>query len=155
MSTGAIYSNFDGKEALFHELVADEMRRGNEERLASIDRALDIPDAARSVGNEWVSRIDQNRDSMLLLFELCLSAARGTASQDKVAEELDAIRRNIATELAHLKGATGQELHAPLDELAATIQALCYGYALQRLIEPRSADPDVLVKTLEHLILRT
>lgn len=154
VSTGAIYSNFDGKEALFHALVADEMRRGNEQRIADLDQALNVQDAAASAGHRWVSSIDQSRDSVLLLLELCLDAARGSASQAKVAEELGTVRKNIAAELARLQERIGEQLHAPPDELAAAIQALCYGYALQRLVDPESADPDVLISTLTHLVER-
>lgn len=152
VSTGAIYSNFDGKEALFHALIAEEVRRQNEQRILNVGQTATLQDAVATAGNQWAAYVDEHRDSVLLLFELCLNAARGTASRSKVAEELDTVRKNIAALFTRADEDKGQPVSAQLGELAAAIQALSYGYALQRLVEPESTGPEALITALTRLV---
>ncbi|WP_207549334.1 TetR family transcriptional regulator C-terminal domain-containing protein, partial [Mycobacteroides chelonae] len=117
-------------------------------------QASSIRAAAVMNGNYWVSLVDQDRDSVLLFFEFCLNAARGTIARTEVAQELDMTRKSIATLLLRAGARLNQPLHAPPDELASVILALCSGYDLQQLVEPQSISPDVFISTLARFVER-
>ncbi|MFX0578962.1 TetR/AcrR family transcriptional regulator [Nocardia nepalensis] len=140
LSTGAIYSNFDGKVDLFHTLMAGEMRRQSERRVRRVTASPE--DAVTAAGAQWADFVEDHRDSVLLLLEYCLSAARDNPSARlHAAEEFTRVRADLA-DLAP---------DAP-PHLAAALQALAYGYGLQRLVDPDSTNKTSLVDAFTWLL---
>lgn len=129
-STGAVYSNFTGKEDLFLSLLGWFARSLRDEQ-----RAAPEPGGRQAVehaAERWADLLDRHPETMLLLVEFWLYAARNPDVRPRFAERLDHVRGALA-ELVSLATGVPRE-HA--GDAAFAAQALGYGYALLRSIDP-------------------
>jgi AcrR family transcriptional regulator len=138
-STGAVYSNFEGKEELFLA-IAD---RQVEDRVGEIQA---VADAAEGKGDAGVEASDQFRaflerdpDWPLLFYEFWSLSVRNPELQDELAKRRDAIRDALADTLERVAKELGFELRFPAPALATAIAASLNGLAFER-----AADPDAL-----------
>jgi AcrR family transcriptional regulator len=144
-STGALYSNFAGKEELFLSLYEERIQRRRGELREAAARSG--PAAAAAAVDESLRR---DRDFFLLYFEFALHAARNPdfarrfqAVRDEGLAELTA---GLADALEHL----GIQSRLAPEELARAVRALSYGMALDHLVGDTDA-PENLVGRLLHL----
>jgi AcrR family transcriptional regulator len=152
-STGALYSNFTGKEELFLSLYEERVRRRRRELRAAVKAAggggAGLASAAASVGEAF----DRDADWFLLYFEFALHAAR----DPDFARRFGAVREEGLTELAAglAEGLEYAGLSASIDptELAHALRALSYGLALDGLVDSASA-PDALFARMLGLIFQ-
>src|SRR6266542_2933249 len=129
-SHGAIYSNFDGKEALFLMLV--------EERIdARLARVYQAADAALSQGSEpleaarrFVAMLQQERDAVLLLVDFWNQAVRDQAAAVRFAERHD----------------------RPRDQVATALIALANGFAIESLADPTAAPDELFAHAIAALL---
>ncbi len=131
-SKGAIYSNFERKEAVFLELLRLYMKRdmADLERLVSLD-----PEKLAAAVTGWLETMDAERDCPLLMTELQLHARRSPA----FAKRYYALQEEQTCALARIleryfKAASRPLPMDPLD-LAGSMVALAHGLSLRR---PRS-----------------
>lgn len=149
LSTGALYSNFAGKEELFLSLYEERVERRRRELRAAVDEAgggaAGLASAAASVGEAF----EQDADWFLLYFEFALYAARDR----DFAQRFGAVREEGLTELA--AGIADGLEHAGLGdvadrlELARGLRALSYGLALDGLVEDDAAPGEVFARMLK------
>jgi len=132
-SKGAIYSNFDSKEAVFLELLRLYMERDMAElkRIVSLD-----PDKLSAAVTGWLEVMHADRDCPLLMTELQLQARRSPAFAKRYYALQEQQTRTLAGILERYFNAASTPL--PMDplDLAGSMTALAHGLSLQR---PRSS----------------
>lgn len=152
-STGAIYSNFSGKEDLFLALYEQRIQRRRDELRRVVSDAGGAKAGLGPMAASAVAAMDRERDWFLLYFEFALHAARDPAFGRRFA----AVRDEGLTELS--TGISDGLKHADLgaaadpDELARAIRALSYGLALDRLLDDGGVTNELLGHVL-HLLFR-
>ena len=152
-STGALYSNFKGKEDLFLALYEERIQRRGRELRAVMERAEGPRAGLSAAAANVVGLMALERDWYLLYFEFLLHAARDPAFASRFAgardEGLTALADGISEGLS--QAAINSSL-AP-GELAQAISALSHGLALDRLVD-EAAVPDALLGRVLELIFR-
>ena len=148
-STGAIYSNFEGKEDLFLTLYEERIQRRRRELREVIAQAGGAAEGLAPAAANAAQTVTAERDWFLLYFEFVLHAARNRS----FAKRFEVVREEGLDELA---GGIGEGLaHAGLDsslepqQLARALRALSYGLALDGLVEEV---PDALLGKVLQLI---
>lgn len=94
-SKGAVYSNFESKEAVFLELMGVYMQRGLDDLKALIDNPSEDPAADLA---HWLSSMQVDNQCLMLTIELQLQARRNTA----FGERYFALQRQQTQALAKL-----------------------------------------------------
>jgi len=128
-SKGAIYSNFESKEAVFLELLRLYMERDMAElkRIVSLD-----PDKLSAAVTGWLEVMHADRDCPLLMTELQLQARRSPAFAKRYYALQEQQTRILARILErYFKAASIPLPMDPLD-LAGSMTALAHGLSLQR-----------------------
>ena len=128
-SKGAIYSNFESKEAVFLELLGVYMQRG----MADLERIVGaVPADAASALSQWLETMRVDNDCLLLSTELQLHARRN----DTFAGAYYALQarqtRAIADCLKRLFDALAVPMPMDPIDLADSILAITHGVTLQR-----------------------
>jgi AcrR family transcriptional regulator len=128
-SKGAIYSNFESKEAVFLELLRLYMERdmAELERIVSLD-----PDKLSAAVTGWLETMHADRDCPLLVTELQLHARRSPAFAKRYYALQEQQTRTLAGILERYFRAASKPL--PMDplDLAGSLTALAHGLSLQR-----------------------
>ncbi|MDQ3933678.1 MAG: TetR/AcrR family transcriptional regulator [Actinomycetota bacterium] len=152
-STGAVYSNFASKEAMFLALYEERIERRRRELREAVERAGGrAAGLAAAAGNASAS-LGRERDWFLLYFEFALHAARNPA----FARRFKAVREEGLAELA--EGLTEGLEHAGIDppiaarDLARAIRAVSYGLALEGLVDD-GEEPEALLGQVLELVFR-
>jgi AcrR family transcriptional regulator len=131
-SKGAIYSNFESKEALFLELLRLYMERD----MAELERIVRLdPDKLSAAVTGWLKAMHAERDCPLLVTELQLHARRSPAFAKRYYALQEQQTRTLAGILERYFKAASVPLPMDALELAASMTALANGLSLQR---PRS-----------------
>ena len=127
-SKGAIYSNFESKEAVFLELLRVYMERD----MAELGRIVSLaPQQLSAALNAWLETMHCDSDCPLLVTELQLHARRNPA----FAERYYALQEQQTRALARIleRFFEAQSVPLPMDprELAGCMTALAHGLSLQ------------------------
>ena len=135
LSTGALYSNFSGKEDLFLSLYEERVERRRRELTDAATAGESGPEAL-SFATATVDRsLDADLDFFLLYFEFALHAARNPGFRRRFeeirSEGLAKLAFGLTRGLEHV-GAEDSAVSA--EELAQAMRALGYGLALDRII---------------------
>lgn len=128
-SKGAIYSNFESKEAIFLELTRLYMARS----MADLEKALDVaPDQLAAALNAWLANLQTDNDCLLLVTELQLQARRSPAFAASYYALQEEQTRALANNLKRFFKAAGAALPLTAIDLAGALIAIAHGLALQR-----------------------
>ncbi|HEY2217017.1 MAG TPA: TetR/AcrR family transcriptional regulator [Solirubrobacteraceae bacterium] len=150
-STGALYSNFDGKEDLFLVL----MERAIDEHAAEIARAVaerpSVSERAAGGARQWMSMIEREPELLLLFMEFWAYGVRDASVRPKVAERFAQVRRLLTQLIEDAVREFDLRLALPAEQLAIAVDALADGIARQRLTDP-SAVPDELMGNVLSLL---
>jgi AcrR family transcriptional regulator len=128
-SKGAIYSNFESKEAVFLELLRLYMERD----MAELGRIVSLPSDQLSVAlSAWLETVHVDSDCPLLVTELQLHARRSPTFAEQYYVLQDRQTRALAGILERFFKA--QSVPLPMDpvDLAGSMTALAHGLSLQR-----------------------
>ena len=129
-SKGAFYSNFESKEAIFLELLAENMAT---ELAASRDLAQDgrtVEEVIDRIAERYA--VDQaDQEWCLLSVEFALHAARNPALKEQFADLFDRQYRGVATIIEHLARLSGTAVEDSI-KAAALFIAFLQGIALDR-----------------------
>jgi len=143
MTSGAIYSNFAGKEELFLA-IADEQVAS---RVAEIEA---VGDAAGGKGDPGTEAADQFRVFLegdpewpLLFYEFWSISVRDANLQGELAERRNAIRDALAETLQRVANHLGFELRFAAPALATAIAASLNGLAFERAADPEALPDEV------------
>lgn len=143
-STGAVYSNFRGKEDLFLALADREVG----ERVAEIEA---VAEAAESDDQKLVEEATSQfrafiaRDPAwpLLFYEFWSYGIRNPRLRQEFEERRCAVRDALARAIAAVTKRSGLEARFPEDQLATAVAAVINGLAFERVANPE-AIPDEL-----------
>lgn len=154
-STGALYSNFEGKEDLFLALLAREIERQvNEVSQATAERAT-LDERARGGAEYWNRFLEREPELVLLFMEFWAYAVRNPEVRPRFAARYAEVRSALARLIEEGARELGMELTRPAEHLAITVDALADGFALQKLADPESVPDELLGEALAMLLEAT
>lgn len=150
-STGALYSNFDGKEDLFLVLMEREIAEHTRELAEAVGERSTVAERAAGGARLWMSMIDREPELLLLFMEFWAYGVRDPAVRPKVAARFAQVRQTLTQLIADGVRDFELELALPAEQLAIAIDALADGIARQRLADP-GAVPDELMGAVLSLL---
>jgi AcrR family transcriptional regulator len=151
LTTGAVYSNFDGKADLFLAVLEEKL----DPRLAVMYEAARTAPQRRigaAVGREFAAYVRQRRRWLTLLIEFWAQAARDPKLRPKFAERHGKLRSAIAEVLAERTDKLGLRLALSPDQLATVLIALTNGMAVEHLADPQGVPKDLYGHALDLLL---
>jgi AcrR family transcriptional regulator len=142
-STGAVYSNFAGKQELFLALADREVA----ERIAELDALAESVeaggDAAAEAGRRFRELLERDRDWPLLFYEFWSFGVRNARIQEQFATRRAAVEEALAQTLERMALQLGFQLRFPAPVLAKAVGAALNGLAFERAADP-GAIPDAV-----------
>jgi AcrR family transcriptional regulator len=151
-STGALYSNFEGKEDLFLALLQREIERQAEGVAAAVADRGSLDERARGGAEYWVEFLDREPELVLLFMEFWAYAVRNPEIRTRFAARYAEVRGSLARIIDDGARELGVELLRPPEQLAAAIDALADGFALQKLADPDSVPDELFGDALAMLL---
>jgi AcrR family transcriptional regulator len=151
-STGALYSNFDGKQALFLVLMDREIDEHAREIAEAVRERTSIAERARGGADRWMAMIEREPESQLLFMEFWAYAARDPEVRLQVAASFARARAVLTGLIADGARDFELELELPAEQLAIAIDALADGIAHLKMADP-DAVPDELMGRVLALLL--
>jgi AcrR family transcriptional regulator len=150
-STGALYSNFDGKEDLFLVLMEREIEEHAREIADAVGARTSVAERATGGARQWMSMIKREPELLLLFMEFWAYGVRDPQVRGKVAARFAQMREVLTRLIADAVREFDLELAIPAEQLAVAIDALADGIARQKLADP-AAVPDDLMGTVLSLL---
>src|ERR1041385_3246125 len=150
-STGALYSNFDGKEDLFLVLMEREIDEHAGETARAVSERPSVSERAEGGARQWMAMIEREPELLLLFMEFWAYGVRDPAVRPKVAERFAQVRRMLTQLIEEGAREFELELALPPRHLAIAVDALADGIARQRLADP-AAVPDELMGLVLSLL---
>jgi AcrR family transcriptional regulator len=150
-STGALYSNFDGKEDLFLALMEREIDEHAREIAEAVREQASIAERATGGARRWMTMIEREPELLLLFMEFWAYGVRDPNVRPKVAQRFAQMRSVLTQLIADGVRDFQLELALPAEQLAIAIDALADGIARQKLADP-GAVPDELMGTVLALL---
>jgi AcrR family transcriptional regulator len=150
-STGALYSNFDGKEDLFLVLMEREIDEHAREIAEAVRERASVAERATGGARQWMTMIEREPELLLLFTEFWAYGVRDADVRPKVAARFAQIRRLLTKLIEEGVREFELELALPAEQIAIAVDALADGIARQRLADP-SAVPDELMGNVLSLL---
>jgi AcrR family transcriptional regulator len=151
-STGALYSNFTGKEDLFLVLMEREIDAYAREIADAVRARASIAERATGGARQWMTMIERDPEVLLLFMEFWAYGVRDARVRPKIAARFARVRELLTTLIADGVREFDLELDIPAEQLAVAIDALADGIARQKLADP-DAVPDELMGRVLSLLL--
>jgi AcrR family transcriptional regulator len=153
-TTGALYSNFAGKEDLFLALFEERIAADVGDYSQIVAEGTTVEEQARGAADHWMQILRERPDYFPLLIEFWAYAIRKPQLRERLAGRFAALR-SASARLA-LEGAE-QQGYSPSAEagelVGLLINALGNGLALEKLADP-DAVPDALYGDMLVLIFQ-
>jgi AcrR family transcriptional regulator len=148
-TTGAIYSNFAGKEDLFLALFEEHVAAQNRKYREIFTRGQNLEDQSRGGADYWMAYLQDEPDSFPLMMEFWSYAIRDPKLRRRYATRLAAFRQTFAELIEQGASDLGVELPPGFAERMGTvINALGNGLALEKLADPEAVPDDLLGSTI-------
>jgi AcrR family transcriptional regulator len=159
LTSGAIYSNFDGKSGLFLAMYEAEMD-GWVADLRSAVRVTDtIPERTEAAVAQWLRYLRDQRDWFVLFVEFWAHAVGQPALRERFAAQYARLRLAIAEVIERSAEEAGIRLPLGAEEFGLAVNALGNGLLLDKLLEPDAVSDElygrVLKLVFEGLAART
>src|ERR1035437_6463214 len=151
-STGALYSNFDGKEDLFLVLMEREIDEPAREIAGAVRARASVAERARGGARQWMTMIEREPDVLLLFMEFWAYGVRDAQVRPKVAARFAQMREVLTSLIADGVREFDLELAIPAEELAMAIDALADGIARQKLADPQAVPDELMGRVLSLLL---
>jgi AcrR family transcriptional regulator len=133
---GAVYSNFEGKDALFLALLDAQFVVRLAPFLESFENAVSLDDALRANARLLAETARQEPLWAPLLVEFWTHASRDPALRAEAARRHDRVLDAVGAGLAEIAGRFGVAWSRPPRELVRSASAFARGMALERLLDP-------------------
>jgi AcrR family transcriptional regulator len=148
-TTGAIYSNFAGKEelflALFEEHVESQVRKYKE----IFARGTTLEERSRGGADDWMAYLHEDPDSFPLMIEFWSYAVRDPKLRRRYAKQVATFRETFAKLIEEGASDLGYELPPGFAERMGTvINALGNGLALEKVADPDAVPDELLGSTI-------
>jgi AcrR family transcriptional regulator len=148
-TTGAIYSNFEGKEDLFLALFEDHVSSQIRKYREIFAGGANVEERSRGGADNWMAYLQEEPDSFPLLIEFWCYAVRDPKLRPRYAARLAAFRETFAQQIEEGARDLGIELPPGFAERMGTvINALGNGLALEKLADPDSVPDELLGSTI-------
>jgi AcrR family transcriptional regulator len=151
-STGALYSNFEGKEDLFLVLMEREIEEHAQEISKAVAAQASIADRATGGARQWMTMIEREPEALLLFMEFWAYGVRDSRVRPKVAARFAQMRQVLTTLIADGVRDFDLELAIPAEHLAVAIDALADGIARQKLADPDAVPDDLMGRVIALLL---
>ena len=151
-STGALYSNFDGKEDLFLALMEKEIEEHAREIARAVGSRPTVAERATGGARQWMTMIEREPELLLLFMEFWAYGVRDPHVRPKVAARFAQMRNLLTTLIADSAHEFDLELQIPAEQLAVAIDALADGIARQKLADPAAVPDDLMGRVLSLLL---
>ncbi len=154
-TTGALYSNFAGKEDLFLALFEERIATDVGEYSEIVAEGASLEEQARGAGDRWMEILRERPDYFPLLIEFWSYAIREPQLRERLATRFAALRSGsaqVASEAAERWGLSAGATEAG-EHLGLFINALGNGLALEKLVDP-DAVPDSIYGEFLALIFQ-
>ncbi len=151
-STGALYSNFEGKEDLFLVLMEREIDEHAREIAQAVEERPSIAERAQGGAQQWMTMIDREPELLLLFMEFWAYGVRDPQMRPKVAARFAQVRALLTELISDGMREFELELEISPEHLAVAIDALADGIARQKLADPQAV-PDYLMGQVLSLLL--
>jgi AcrR family transcriptional regulator len=153
VTTGAIYSNFSGKNDLFAAVVERHMARQVEEYRRLYSSGGSAADRMQSGADRWMALITEQPD----YFPLFVEVWRVALGQADIRRRLRRAYRKLISELAELVAEGSPEVRQDLDDetaerFALIVCSLADGLALHKILDPQRV-PDELFGGFLRLVI--
>jgi AcrR family transcriptional regulator len=150
-STGALYSNFDGKEDLFLVLMEREINEHAREIAEAVQARESVAERAAGGARRWMTMIEREPELLLLFTEFWAYGVRDAQVRPKVAARFAQVRELLTRLIADGVREFDLELQMPAEQLAVAIDALADGIARQKLTDPDAVPDELMGKILSLL----
>jgi AcrR family transcriptional regulator len=150
-STGALYSNFDGKEDLFLVLMEREINEHAREIARAVRDRASVAERATGGARQWMAMIERELELLLLFMEFWAYGVRDAEVRPKVAAQFAQVRRMLTKLVQDGVREFDLELEIPAEQLAVAIDALADGIARQKLADPDAVPDDLMGRVLALL----
>jgi AcrR family transcriptional regulator len=153
-TTGALYSNFAGKEDLFLALLEAKMAAHIEEYAELLRSGETLEQQVRAGADRWMEMLSEDPATFMLLVEFWAYAVREPGTRERFAQALARFREATANRVA--AGARQHGFTLPdeaAERLGLFINALGAGLAFEKLAAPQSV-PDELFGDVLVLVFR-
>ena len=151
-STGALYSNFEGKEDLFLVLMEREIEEHAREIAAAVRAQASVADRATGGAQQWMTMIEREPEVLLLFMEFWAYGVRDETVRPKVAARFAQVRELLTKLIAEAVREFYLMLAIPAEQLAIAIDALADGIARQKLADPDAVPDDLMGRVLALLL---
>jgi AcrR family transcriptional regulator len=151
MTTGAVYSNFDGKADLFLAVLQEKL----DPRLATMyeaARSAPLHGVGPRVGEAFAAYLEQRRRWLILLIEFWAESARDPKLRPKFAQRHAGLRAAVAEVVAERAARLDYQLLLPADDMATLLIALTNGMAVELLADPAAVPEDLYARALDILL---
>ncbi len=151
-STGALYSNFDGKEDLFLFLMEREIAEHAREIAQAVAASTSVAERAEGGARQWMTMIEREPEVLLLFMEFWAYGVRQPEVRPKVAARFAQMREALTRLIADGVREFDLELALPAEQLAVAIDALADGIARQKLADPEAVPDELMGRVLALLL---
>jgi AcrR family transcriptional regulator len=152
-STGALYSNFGGKEDLFLSLMEREVSAHARELAEAVGHPPTVTERAEGGAHFWMGFIERERELFLLFTEFWAYGVRDPKVRPHVAAHFAEVRAMLAALIAEGVRDLGVELAIPVEQLAIAVDALADGFARQKLADPEAVPDELMGAALNALFV--
>ena len=142
-STGAVYSNFSGKEELFLALADRKVAERVAETRALASAAKRGGSPGEEAAEQFRAFLERDPDWPVLFYEFWSYGIRSARIQDEFAQRREAVREALAEALERIAERLGFELRFPAPALATAISAALNGLAFERAADPDAVPDEV------------
>lgn len=149
---GAVYSNFESKEALFLALVDRELEKRAEEIGAVVDAAASTGDIEGEAERQFQRFIGDEPHWPFLFFEFFAYGARRSDLRSEFIKRRRAVHGVIADGLRREAERYGLDLPVPAEQLAVAFEALMNGLAFNRVLDPGSVPDGLFGLAMSRLV---
>jgi AcrR family transcriptional regulator len=150
-STGALYSNFDGKEDLFLVLMEREIDEHSREIAKAVAERSSVAERATGGADRWMTMIEREPELLLLFMEFWAYGVRDAGVRPKVAARFAQVRRLLTKLIEDGVREFDLQLALPAEQLAVAVDALADGIARQKLADPSAVPDDLMGRVLALL----
>jgi AcrR family transcriptional regulator len=149
---GAFYSNFESKEEVFVELLADRSRNWTIAVANAYGGEGPLPERLQRGGQALTRIVNDEADWMRLSVEMWSQSLRDPRLRRRVAEAHEESRQIIARLAAAVAEESGATLPIPSDQVGTLAIALTDGFLIQRLADPKRLPAHVLADGLNAFL---